>query len=290
MNRALCLVGLVAACGKSGPDCKARVGEVMAFLDKMDHEPPVIGGIDDVKLVQRPELPAKPNPLAEIALVLRPGKITSGGQELRLEALADELTTRKQHAQDHADKMGPRFQKDFDPDRIAIAIDASTPWSQIVAVTDQVSQAKLDHVWLVFDAPSPVAPPPRVPIDDDLDKLEHSDAPNKATEIARLATTVVDKCPAMKKVFGAVSSDEDSDKAGAIISGTGPALIDCDCAADPGAIRALLWRVAGNRQPERVLEITLADGGDKLAFPPTATWKDVAPKLQGNARVHLALQ
>ena len=58
-------------------------------------------------------------------------------------------------------------------------------------------------------------------------------------------------------MFSAVASDEGGDKAQVIIEGSGEALLDCHCASDVAAFRALMWRIAGNPHPNALLELTI---------------------------------
>ncbi len=282
MKRVLVAFAL-SACSKSapsGPDCKTQVADLMTFLHAMDHAIPVPYE-PTAHLVVRQELPSKDPPEAPV-MTLVGGKTFLDGKAYALTELGDALAAAKQHMDETIEKRHLEGRRDSR--HVMLALDENATWGDFVLAIETLNRAGLDRPVLVYGKASAVTAPPRVAIDDKLDAIQKG-GPNAATEVARLATDVAAPCPALGKVFGAVAGDEGGDKALTIIDGSGPALLECKCAADVASFRALMWRVAGNLHPSGLLEITIAQSGEQIAFPAAAPWRDAGKRIGMNATI-----
>jgi hypothetical protein len=274
MKRAIVALALVACSGQSGPDCKTRVAELMTFLQAMDHSI-AVSYEPSAHLVMRQELPSKDPPDAPV-MTLVGGKTFLDGKAYALTELGDALVAAKQHMDETIEKR--HLEGRLDSRHVMLALDENATWGDFVLAIETVTRAGLDRPVLVYGKASLVTAPPRVPFDDKIDAIQKG-GPDSATELARLASDVAKPCPALGKVFGAVAPEEGTDKAKAIIDGSGPALLDCKCAADVASFRALMWRIAGNLHPNGLLELTIDKTGEQVAFPAATPWREAGKRI-----------
>lgn len=226
-----CLVCSVAllACRGADPteDCDDRVSELMVFLRAMDHT----GNLVDDEDAPGIELAAHPGAHVYTgawppALVVTPGK-----------------------------RRWLRAAFDRDPHVAALAIDQRVPWSEVDAALDELWRTGHDHVLLVFSAPSPVHPPPRVPFDDELDRTLRLHTRVEAFQ--RAVTQLTARCTPIIEGYRNIWHDESASPTDNMLRETGEGLRACGCRADLPAMRAMLWRFAGNPHPQRVVELDL---------------------------------
>jgi hypothetical protein len=118
---------------------------------------------------------------------------------------------------------------------------------------------------------------------DELDRLTRGDRANAATQMARLMKEQFRSCPALAKVFDSIARDEGGDKAGEMIEGTGPALLDCNCSVDVPNVRSLLYRSLANTHPTTELVVRVMHDAPPLALPAATPWRDAAAKLVARA-------
>lgn len=274
MKRAIAALALVACGGKSGPDCKTQVAELMTFLHAMDHAIPVRYD-PSAHLVMRDELPSMDARDAPVLTVVG-GRLILDGKPYALTEIAEPLAAAKQRMDESVVRQ--HRERTLESRHVMIAVDENATWGDFVGAIEVLVRAGLDQPVLVYGKTSPVAAPPRVAIDDKLDAI-HKGGPEAASELAHLASDVAAPCPALRKVFGSVASDEGGDKAQIIIDGSGPALLDCKCAADVASFRALMWKIAGNPHPSALLEITIDKGGEAIAFPAATPWRDAGKRI-----------
>ncbi len=277
---ALAVVVLAVACGKSKDKCKAEADDLVKYLRAVDHGAQVLLIDDDMHLVSRPELPhtdAVPAPV----VVMKATEITYDGQlitdaadlrerlESTLHKIQDDIATGRTPKRYHWDR------------RLYFEIDEAAKWGTISAVADAAGEVGFVP-YFVFALPQTVARPPRAPIDDELDRIMHDEASNKATQLAKLMSGQVRSCPAIEKLFGTVSSQE-TDKAKFIIDGMGPALVDCNCAPDMANMRSVMYRLLADEHPTGNVPITIARGAKPVELPVGTPWRDAAAKLAPGA-------
>ncbi len=275
------VIALVACGGKtSGPDCKTQVADLMTFLHAMDHSIPV-SYEPSAHLVVRQELPSKDPPDGPV-MTLVGGKTFLDGKAFAPTELGAALTAAKQRIDERIERR--HLEGRLDSRHVMLAVDENATWGDFVLAIETLTRAGLDKPVLVYGKASRVAAPPRVAIDDQIDAIHQGD-PEAASALARLATTMASPCPALGKVFGAVASDEGGDKAQVIIDGSGPALLECKCAADVASFRAVMWRIAGNLHPSALLELTIDKTGEPIAFPAATPWREAGKRLGINATI-----
>ncbi len=275
MKRALLVIALVACGGKSsGPDCKTQVADLMTFLRAMNHAIPVRYDAS-AHLVMRDELPSIDAREAPVLTVVG-GRLILDGKPYALTEIAEPLAAAKQRMDESV--VRSHREHTLESRHVMVAVDENATWGDFVGAIEVLVRAGLDQPVLVYGKTSPVAPPPRVAIDDKLDAIP-KDGPDAASAIARIASEMAAPCPALGKVFGAVASDEGDDKAQVIIEGSGEALLECKCAADVASFRAVMWRVAGNPHPSALLELTIDKTGEQVAFPAATPWRDAGKRI-----------
>jgi hypothetical protein len=275
---ALVLV-LAVACGKSKAACKTDVADLMKFLRTMDHSMSVVQVDDEVHLAVRADLPAGDLVSAPVVDV-SPGRLVYQGQ-LVADAieLAVQLKTSAERIQHDIDSGHTPHDFVWDH-RVYLVIDADAPWGTVAAVAAAAASSGFDHAYVMFARGSPVAPPPRSSVSDELDRvLRDPNGGNKATELAHVVKDVVKSCPDIERAFGATASEAGADKAAVLIEGIGPALLACDCNLDMPAFRSAMWVLMGNPKPTTALALVLAKDGKPLEFPATAKWRDASKAL-----------
>ena len=261
---------LLVACGKKHSDCIAEANELSHFLTTMDHDPPILG-LDDVKLLARPELP-------HTKLVRAPGivvgatKTTLDGRAVTDDQLAEALDRERRFVE-----SVPRLAKE--PRRVYLAIDEAAPWQRVVSAVSVAQRAGFVKGGFAFARPAATPPPPRAPIDDDLDQIMKDDNPSdRATKVAKLTSEAIKSCDALMHELGSVAATE-GDKADIILHAVGPALVECNCNTDLPAVRSLMWRIAGNPHPVNVLEVDLDPRVNPLELPAATPWREASRHL-----------
>ena len=271
------LVAILVGC-KGKAACKADVDELMTFFRAMDHSMPLYFDGDGIKLVERTDLPRhQPSPTAVIVI----GKtIRWQGGEVSLDKLGDRLADYRAWVM-----KSPRR---GNPSEINLAIDVNAAWGDVVSVADVAFRSGFTHPAFGFGVPVTVKPPPRVAVDDELDKIKKEDAGgNRAVELANLMSDIVKSCKPLKKSFGAVGADEGGDKAQMLIDEMGPALLECNCDVDIPALRNVFFAVANNPHPATVIHVDLAKGGKAIALPAATPWSEAQKQLADGAVVTL---
>jgi len=284
--RTMPLIVALFACGKSKAQCKTDVDELMAFFHAMDHSMPLYWG-DDVKLVERPDLPKKTPAEAPVVLVAK--TVRMNGVEIAVDTLTERLSASREKIQQNI-AMG-KVSRSHPPDanEIVLVIDASASWDKVAQVAQAAAAAGFTHPAIAFGLPVTTKPPPRVPVDDKLDELKKMDASgNKATELANLMSKIVKNCKPLQKAFGSVASDEGVDKAQLLIEEMGPALLACNCDVDIPALRNVFYAVANNPHPATVIHLDLTKGGKPIALPAATMWSEAQKQLADGAAVWLS--
>ena len=258
---------LLAGCWKDTAACTASAGDLVSYLRSMEHEPSVVP--DDA--FTRLHVPMHADmhtavPQAPLVIV-SPKEITVQGQLLTLEELAPRLAATNQTIREQIAKG--QVPKGF-VEQLDLLIDGDVSWGQVAAIAQTASASGFDQLAFIFTraATTPV-PPSRGPSDtvadvEDLSKLVRS-------------------CHAVGKLLGDLASVEPGAKAQMLIDGIGPALVDCRCAVDMAALRAL-WKLIGQPNPQTALVLTLARDARPIDLPATMLWREasthLAPKIQ----------
>jgi len=261
---------VLAACGKKHSDCITEANELSHFLTTIDHDPPILG-VDDIQLVARPELPRTTLGRAP-GIVVGPKATMIDGRAVTDDQLAEALDKERRFIE-----SVPRLA--HEPRRVYFAIDEAAPWQRVVSAVSVAQRAGFVKGAFAFARPAATPPPPRAPIDDDIDGIiKDPNASDRASKLAKLAGDVVKSCDELMHAFGSVASVE-GDKAEILLNAVGPALVDCNCNADLPAVRSLMWRVAGNPHPVNVIEVDLDPRVNPLALPAKSPWRDAAKHL-----------
>ncbi len=282
------LVGLaiLVACGKSKPDCKHQVDELVKLLRSVDHDPQFIEVADDIHLVQRTDLPHEalvsgPVIVLNATSISYQGHLAEDAVALRARL---EASFRQLQEDSGAGKLGPHLQWDH---RVYLEVDRDVRWGTVAAVAGAAADAGFERAMFVLARPGNVPRPPRAPIDDELDRIMTGDSSTKAVQLAKLVGKQVEACKPLLRVFGNVASEEAGDKAGAIIDGMGPALLECDCNADMANLRSAMYRLVANEHPVSVLALSRAHDATPVELPATMAWADAAGKLAPGGRAWL---
>ena len=274
-----------AAAGPASPsgltgDCRADAAAVGAYLASTPHDLSLFMAVPEVVLVKRRDVPAGPIPYAPV-VVASAKTLLVEGSSLDEASLAEHLSARR--AQD-SEKATPSPR----PDRIYLQLDAATPWSRVVAIVAAAAGAGYTEPAFLFDTEATLTPPPRTAIDAELDALEHaSDSGGGATKVAELAQRVATPCPALITLFGSVASAT-GDRAQHLIDGIAPALIDCNCKADPATVRSLMWRVVAAPPRVQVIAFETSARHPRLELPATMPWAEASQRIKlGTAGLQL---
>ncbi|HSN28429.1 MAG TPA: hypothetical protein VLT45_19220 [Kofleriaceae bacterium] len=267
------LVALVA-CKHSPPaDCAKKAAEVASFLRAADHGGQIFQ-LAPLTPPLRDDLTERGTTAPVIAIA--PDAITYQGQlvEGRDDLVSLLRATHEQIADDLAQGRSPK-RPPPDPGLIAIVADEKAPLASVATAADAALSSGFPKAMLVFRH-TPVTPPPRNPVDDELDKLfTSSDPSSKATAIAQFTSDKIKGCPALVKSFGAVSAVED-DKAKFLIDSIEPSLKECGCAVDPYTVRSIMWRILADPEPAVVLHVRLDRGAPPIH---AATWGEASKQL-----------
>lgn len=265
--RLLVLVAAVAGCGKSAAVCRQEAAQVDQLLHTMDTH----RGVEtrSVKLVLRADLPISDDDWAPV--------IELGPDGARLEAAPAAAVPFPQAME----MVRVRFRERGAMTPVQLAIDQATPWSTVVAMLDAMQVANEHRVSLVFARPaSTVAPPPRTPLDDQLDQMLANAGPSeRATRLAGEVSRLVKGCQSVMRLFGAVSPDARVSKEQLFVDGLAPALVACRCQCDVPALQSLMWRVMANRFPTTSRTLELGGETDELRLPGSTPWRDASRQI-----------
>ncbi len=281
--RYLAVLLVVAGCGKSKEECRTEAHALGSLLATADVSPSLMFVDDkDMHLVERGDLP---NTQPRYAPVVNIGATTTyQGQTVTTPELTERLTAA--HAkimEDIEQGRAPRYDPP-DPRDLVFVIDAKVPWPRVVETVAAATQAGMTAPMFVFGSPNTAKPPPRAPIDDELDAITSSNDGNAATKLAKLTSRLVKGCPSMIKVFGEVSSTEGGDKARFIAEAIPQALIDCNCNVDLRDFRSVMWRLLANPHPVRALRFDPDAPATTITAGASATWKDAAARFTADVK------
>jgi hypothetical protein len=276
----------VALAGLAAPvsaraDCGAEADAVGTFLTTMDIPSTAYGDADFVPAIRRKKIEE---------LVYEPGHVVvtaaDGALTLDHDPVAD------------ADALGAALSAAIASEqgrssaaaRVTWAIDGRATWGTIVPVADAIRGAGVTAVRFVTAVPGKVAAPERVAIDDDFDAVLALPEAKRYDELQALVRRVSDPCPALSDVYKAVGEANPADRQTTLLGGIGPALRACECATDPAAIRAIMFRMNGTAFPQRAFRATLAAKGTKVAHPADRPWSQIAPTVPAKKKVRLVVK
>jgi hypothetical protein len=281
VRRAIVLALLAACGGKSEEECRTEATALGDLLVEVAKEPGSMFVIpDDLPLVKRTDLPIRTDLSTGPTVTLTPASIKLGEDSVTDVAalgvrLADAYA--KLQADLESGKLRPTWVKE--PRRVYFLIDPATPWERVVAAVGEANQAGLTAPGFVFEQPQTVTPPPRAPMDDKLDAVMKAEPSERASEVAKLASKLVDKCAPLKDSFGRVAGVEGENKAMVIARSVKPSLVACKCGVDVPALRAVLFRVMFVPRPPRVITFDPSGGKQPIALPKTTTWAEASKRF-----------
>jgi hypothetical protein len=256
---AIAIVVVVAGCSKKDAgSCRTDAAELAQFLAGVDRGPVALA-LGDTTLVERGELPTLTKVAWPSLTLHRAASID--GREVSVDEIGAALAARATSSRDYG-----------------LAIDASEAWSRVAAAIHAAKLAGFDRPHFVFARPDKGTPPPRAPIDDQLDTVF---AHRRVDEIAALANEAVSRCPALMKAFGSTSAS--TDKSAEILSQLTPALIDCDCNVDLAGLRSILYRLYSLPRPDSELVTTIEDGAPVVMLPAAMSWRDASQHIDRSA-------
>lgn len=268
-------------CGKGREACKTEATELGRFLAEANEGPQVFVAAPGLHLVSRPELPHTPPVPAPVVIVTTAGFVYEG-QTVDLAGLATRLADASTRLRDriaagHVSRRTPP-----DPHVVIVEIDEAAPWREVVAAMQAGATAGFDRPVVLFARPQPLKPPPPSAVDGELDHLERDG--NAATELATIASKAIKGCSALEKEFSRVGNDDGDDKAKTLIAAIPPALIDCGCDVDLPALRTVMWRIVSTPSPTTSIALTLAAGGEEIAFPAATPWREASARFTAKTR------
>ena len=167
---------------------------------------------------------------------------------------------------------------------VVFFIDRDAPTSLLAVAAAGAVAANARDVQLAVARPvTPLPPPPRSSVTDELAATAGGSSTDRAVGVARVLRRVIAGCPGMIRAFGAVGeSSHAASKAQAIIDALRPALVECSCNVDLDALRSTMWAIMGPGvyPPAGLVAVTLASSDDRSAAIATgATWADAAPAV-----------
>lgn len=294
MKHAFALVAIVAAAagcgGKSKAQCKAEAAELGAYLGKLDTRMPLWLG-KEVTLVKRAELAAVEVGRAPVLTVEEDGYRFMGSDVEEIEDVGLRLTAF--HAKLEEDLAIGRYRKADRPDpaQIVVVIDARVRWERVVAVARTASTAGFTRPAFAFEIPPPaIEQPAKSRIDGELARIKDGEGGNKAADLAKLVSRVVGGCPALSKRFGAASEGPASGDLGpAMIAAIEPALLECNCAVDVAALRAIFFSLFYVEHPTSTVTIELGEGGRTVALAADTPWATASAQITAGTPMALAI-
>lgn len=221
----------------------------------------------DLALVPRPELTAEA-PSDTPQLELGVDGTSFDGVVLGPSELRDRLAAayRRQEERRALEPDRP------DPAVITLQIDGRVPWSRVVEAWRAAHDAGMRAPVFVFAAPAPT-PPPRAPIDDELDALPDG---RRAAGYGELLARELAPCPALVRAFDQLATYLGDDRPRRQVDALARALVACRCAVDLPALRAVLWRVLVNPRPVTSLRFDAAAPATPLALPASMPWAEAS--------------
>jgi hypothetical protein len=286
-----CASWLGGGCGGTSPapngpspaqTCAERSRDVGSYLETMERDPA------GLRLEPGWELPHRDDgrttgPLVIPEVLVRSGELRYSGHSIRdVDSLRGYLDVAHKKIAEEAQMRG----LDLDVDRIALQIDRATPWAEVVAVSEATARTEFTHQYFVFARHPDTPPPPRTPIDDRIEQLLANDPYTR--EVADVVSEVFAPCPALVELqHQPLAPDEDRGEL--LIASAETALNECDCAADPEAVRSVIWQVVGSRHPINVVDVYVSEDAPQLAFAATARWADAAVWLEYGAEIRLVV-
>lgn len=281
MKLALTLALAAAACsdGKSKDQCRAEATAVGDLLVAAAQEPAAMLVLrDEVRLVTRTDLPRRKDVSRAPVVMLAPAAMTVDDKPIAdVAALTDQLTLSRAMLEEELQRYPQAEGRERR--RVYFMIDPAMPWERVVAAVDAASKAGFTAPAFVFEQPPGLQPPPRSPIDDKLDAIMKADPSERATQVAQLASKLVDKCRPLADEFGRVTGDPAENKAMTIASAVKPALIACNCSVNIPELRSVMFRVIFVPRPLRVVMFD-ADGSRlPIELPRNATWAEASKRF-----------
>jgi hypothetical protein len=261
-------------------DCEARANAAAKFLTTMDHEPNLIY-LKDVQPVVRTDLALRESDIRYAPVIMvEAARISYEDRPLvatELKAAHDKIISDIEEGK--VPKNDPP-----DPRRLNLVIDQRAPGTLVARAVATAYKAGFDRITVVFGRPPKTPPPPHTKVDDDVAKLmKDIESGNKATALAEYTRPKVAGCPTLIALFGEVGTEEQDDKAGYLLKRVGPALIGCNCAADPAEITSLMWAITGNPHPVGAIDIVLDPKAKQTLALGAATWSDASAQLHPDA-------
>jgi hypothetical protein len=273
----LLLAVAIAGCGKSAEQCKLEAEAFGKQLAEADTE--IAVWTTKVKLPVRRDVTHRELRMAPVVTVVR-GGFTYGYDDrpITREELREELRKERERALESIARNS-RFAKNYEPRMVYFVIDESVPWSEVVAAVELAADVELTMPVFLFAVPATWTPPPRAPIDDELDRIANAEPGDRATKFAQIISQLVEDCPAMVTAFGQVGSEESRSKAQILIEAIPPALIDCNCKVPMDDFRSAIWRVMVPAQPMRAIVLDPGAPAEPLALPAAMTWGEASKRL-----------
>ena len=269
---------LLAACkgGGSNPAaCKRDADELQAFLRSVNSGSQPINVPLDAKLVVRSDLPALTARSTAPSVYVAAGRIEVDGTVVPdPAALREHLLEWRNRAEDKAKPDDP------EPVHWFVEFDPAVPWSQVVAIVEAANNAGLHAPAFVFAVADTTKPPPRTPVDDELDQLDKVLPADRATGLAKILEKEIAGCTALQRVFSSVGRDESVEKSTYVINGFGPALVECQCHANLLNLRSAMFRVIHNANAPHVLAFDPEAEPTELAMPATMPWSEASAQLK----------
>lgn len=272
MKRGMIAVALLAvACGDKGKVsavCRREAADLGTLLQTMDHDLPAFH-VPSAKLVTRANLTRAEAPGGPVAHVTAAHLAIEGLEVATLDpaALAEafaEVQARNGRTTYH------------------LVIDEDARWDRVAAVAAAAHGAGFTQPVLGFlRVASTETPPPRTPIDDELDALVKSEpGSDKATRLADMVAKVARNCRPLSAAFGSVAATGGQvSMADRLINSIEPAMIECNCNLDVPAFRSIMYRAFKSSNPTGSLQLTLAPEGTKVALPAATPWREAHAKL-----------
>ena len=259
MTRLASALVVIAGCHKKDAgSCRTDAVELSQFLAGVQHGPVELA-LQDTSLVTRGELPALTK--IEWPSVVLHRAISIDGRDVSVDEVGAALAARAKGSHDYG-----------------LAIDAAETWDRVDAAIHAAKLAGFDRPHFVFARPDAGTPPPRAPIDDQLDAVF---AHRRVDELVALASETVSRCPSLVRAFGSTTAS--TDKSAEILSQLTPALIDCDCNVDLASLRSLLYRLYAMPRPETELVATIDSGAPVVMLPAAMPWRDASQHIDSTA-------
>lgn len=133
---------------------------------------------------------------------------------------------------------------------------------------------------VVARAVTPMAPPPRSSVTDELE-ASAAGSTERAVALARVMRRVTAECPAFTRALNK-REEKVTSKSQLVIDALQPALVECSCRVDLDAFRSALWVLLGPGPfpPAGIVRVTLSTDGEHGAVIATGkTWGDAAPAV-----------